>query len=87
MPQHGKTLDAEVDKRGAKTLLYLTWARQDAPDTRAALTKAYREPARDTNATVAVVGVAWEGETPTVPLDGEGWAGASPPQYSLRPDL
>jgi hypothetical protein len=60
MLQYGKTLDAEVNKQGARTLLYLTWARQDAPETQAALTKAYRELAKETKAIVAPVGLAWE---------------------------
>lgn len=60
MLRHGKALDGEVKNQGAKTLLYLTWARQDAPDTQAALTKSYRELAAETKAGVAPVGVAWE---------------------------
>jgi hypothetical protein len=60
MLEPGKALDAEVRKQGAKTLLYLTWARANAPDTQPGLTKAYRDLARETKATVVPVGVAWQ---------------------------
>lgn len=60
MLEYGRQLDATIKKQGAKTLLYLTWARQDAPDSQAALTKAYRELAGETKAVVAPVGRAWE---------------------------
>src|SRR5207249_4374877 len=42
------------------TLLYLTWGRENAPDTEAELTKAYRDLAKETKAMIAPVGVAWE---------------------------
>jgi hypothetical protein len=60
MLEYGRTLDAEAKKRGAKTLLYLTWAREDAPATQAGITKAYCDLAKETKATVAPVGLAWE---------------------------
>ena len=59
MAEFGKRLSAEAQKHGAKTLLYLTWARENTPDTQPALTKAYRELAKDTKAAVAPVGEAW----------------------------
>jgi len=60
MFEYAAKLDQEIKKQGAKTLLYLTCARQDKSDTQAALSKAYFELARELKASVAPVGVAWE---------------------------
>src|SRR5205814_7819687 len=45
---------------GAKTALYLTWARQHAPQTQQAITDAYNSIGREIGATVVPVGVAWQ---------------------------
>jgi len=56
-----RALDAEIRKAGAKTVLYHTWPRRDAPDSdRAMLDYAYHRIARDLNATVAPAGLAWQ---------------------------
>jgi len=56
-----RALDAEIRKAGAKTVLYHTWPRRDAPDSdRAMLDYAYAHIARELNATVAPVGRAWQ---------------------------
>ena len=60
MFEYASKLDEEIKKQGSKTLLYLTWARQDKPDTQAPLSKAYLELAKDLKGSVAPVGVAWE---------------------------
>lgn len=52
--------DEQIQKQGAKTLFFQTWARQDQPDNQAVLTKAYAEVAKDLKASVAPVGAAWE---------------------------
>jgi hypothetical protein len=52
--------DAEIKKYGSQTMLYLTWARQHALETQAALTQATMAIARETGALVAPVGVAWQ---------------------------
>jgi hypothetical protein len=58
--EFGRTLAADAGRRGSKVLLYLTWARQTAPDTQDKLTATYRELARATGAAVAPAGVAWQ---------------------------
>src|SRR5205814_1948693 len=43
MLEFGKKFDAEIKRQGAKTLLYLTWARQDLTGTQGNLNHSYRE--------------------------------------------
>jgi hypothetical protein len=54
-----RTLDAEVRKAGARTVLYMTWAREHLPEMHGKLTRAYREFANELGAVVAPVGLAW----------------------------
>lgn len=51
---------ADIKKVGAQPLLFITWARQNQPETQRALTDAYTRIAREVNASVAPVGVAWQ---------------------------
>jgi hypothetical protein len=60
MFDHGKKLDAEIRKQGAKTILYMTWAKQNKPDDQPAISKAYVDLARELKAQLAPVGNAWE---------------------------
>src|SRR4029077_3777053 len=46
-------------RRGAKTALYLTWSRQQAPDTQDSITRAVEEIAAEVDALVVPVGPAW----------------------------
>jgi hypothetical protein len=45
---------------GARTALYMTWARQHVPETQRAITEAYESIGSEIGATVVPVGVAWE---------------------------
>jgi hypothetical protein len=49
-----------IKKQGAKTVLFVTWARQDKPATQRLITKTYEELAKELGATTAPVGVAWQ---------------------------
>ena len=49
-----------IREQGARTVLYLTWARRDAPHTQSDLTEAVLSIAGETGALVAPVGPAWE---------------------------
>jgi hypothetical protein len=60
MIEYGKKLDAAIRKQGARTLFFMTWARQNRPETQDAITRAYQELARAVNAEVAPVGLAWQ---------------------------
>ncbi len=55
-----RLFDAEIAKNGAKTALYLTWARQHAPETQDTLTRAVEDIASQVNARVIPVGRAWQ---------------------------
>src|SRR5262249_14142423 len=46
---------------GATAVLYMTWARQHAPETQQAIADAYLGVGRETGAPVVPVGLAWQG--------------------------
>jgi hypothetical protein len=60
MIAYGEKLDEAVKRRGSKSLLYLTWARQNAPESQSELTRSYRDLAAKTSSPIAPVGLAWE---------------------------
>ena len=60
MHENIRLFDQAIKDAGAKTALYLTWARQNAPETQAALTAAYTMIAEELGALVIPVGVAWQ---------------------------
>ena len=60
MFDHGKKLDAEIKKQGAKTILYMTWALQNKPQDQAAISKAYVDLSAELKSQIAPVGNAWE---------------------------
>ena len=49
-----------ITAAGARTALYLTWARRNAPETQKALTAAYGGAAVELGATLVPVGLIWE---------------------------
>jgi len=55
-----RLFDEAVRASGARTALYLTWARRHAPETQRALTDAYTAIGAELGALVVPVGVAWE---------------------------
>jgi hypothetical protein len=55
-----RLFDAEIKKVGAKTILFLTWARHNHLEQQTVLTNAYQAIAKELKATIAPVGVAWE---------------------------
>jgi len=52
--------DSAIKASGAKTALYMTWARQHAPQTQQQITDAYTKIAKEIGATLIPAGVAWE---------------------------
>jgi hypothetical protein len=54
-----RKFDEEIDKNGAQTLLYLTWARKDAPETQTQLTSTLQDLSKKLKARIAPVGPAW----------------------------
>lgn len=59
MYDSAEILDSEIKKSGAETVLFLTWARQDAPEMQDKLTEAYINLGKKIGARVAPVGTAW----------------------------
>jgi hypothetical protein len=58
--QYARLFDAAIRKNGAKTVLFMTWARKNAPQTQVQLTNAYTAIANELHAIVAPVGLAWQ---------------------------
>jgi hypothetical protein len=49
-----------IRERGARTVLYLTWARKNAPERQKDLTAAYRSIGEEIGAIVVPAGIAWK---------------------------
>ncbi len=60
MFENSKKFDAEIRKQGSKTILYMTWAKQNAPGDQPAISKAYLDLAKEMKVRVAPVGNAWQ---------------------------
>ena len=60
MFDHGKKLDAEIKKQGAKTILHMTWAFQNKPKDQATISNAYLDLSAVLKSQVAPVGKARE---------------------------
>jgi hypothetical protein len=60
MHENVRLFDEAIKASGAKMALYLTWARQNAPDAQQAITSAYTTIGEELGATVVPVGVAWQ---------------------------
>jgi hypothetical protein len=60
MHENVRLFDAAIKSAGAKTVLYMTWARRHAPQTQQAITDAYTEIRRELGAIVVPVGLAWQ---------------------------
>jgi len=59
MEKYAKLLAAEIRKRGAKPVFFLTWAREERPHAQEELNRAYFRIADKLKATVVPVGPAW----------------------------
>jgi hypothetical protein len=60
MHENVRLFDEEIKAAGAKTTLYMTWARLSAPESQQAITDAYTDIGRELGATVVPVGRAWQ---------------------------
>lgn len=58
--QHAGLLEAEIQKIGARTVLFMTWANRQRSETQALLTETYTNLAQELDAILAPVGLAWE---------------------------
>jgi len=60
MRENIRLFDQAIKASGAKTALYLTWARQNSPETQVAITNAYLAIGEELGARIVPVGVAWQ---------------------------
>ena len=60
MHENVRLFDECIKAAGSKTALCMTWARQHAPESQAAITDAYVSIGREIGARVIPAGVAWE---------------------------
>jgi hypothetical protein len=60
MHDNVRLFDEAIKASGAKTALYLTWARLNAPQSQSAITSAYVSIGKELGATVVPAGVAWQ---------------------------
>jgi hypothetical protein len=60
MHENVRLFDTAIRVTGARTVLYLTWARRSSPENQAAITEAYTAIARELGASVIPAGVAWQ---------------------------
>lgn len=60
MHENVRLFDEAIKAAGSKTVLYMTWARRQAPESQKAITNAYTTIGRELDAIVVPVGVVWE---------------------------
>ena len=60
MHENIRLFDQEIKASGAKTALYLTWARRNVPETQKAITDAYLTIGEELGAAIVPVGIAWQ---------------------------
>jgi hypothetical protein len=78
---YARRFHAEARKRGARTLLALTWSRRQAPEAQARLSHAVLSLGRELGATVIPMGLAWQAvreQHPDIPLYVEDGSHPSP---------
>lgn len=60
MHENVRLFDEVIQAAGARTVLYMTWARATAPESQQAITDAYAAVGDELGAAVAPVGIAWQ---------------------------
>lgn len=60
MHENVQLFDEVIKAAGAKTVLYITWARRHAPESQQTITDAYVSIGNEIGATVVPVGMAWQ---------------------------
>lgn len=55
-----RDFNAVIKTTSAQTVLYMTWARQNAPETQAILSETYTQVGRELGAVVVPAGLAWQ---------------------------
>ncbi|MDZ7957204.1 MAG: hypothetical protein RMY34_04765 [Aulosira sp. DedQUE10] len=60
MYEYARLFNEEIKKANAQTVFYLTWARQNQPETQQTLNDSYMTIAQELKAIVAHVGIVWQ---------------------------
>jgi hypothetical protein len=60
MAENVRLFDAAIKAAGAKTVLYMTWARQHTPEAQPVIANAYNTIGKELGAIVVPVGLAWQ---------------------------
>jgi hypothetical protein len=60
MAENIRLFDESIKRAGSKTVLYMTWARQHAPESQKAIADAYNSIGEELGAIVVPVGLAWQ---------------------------
>lgn len=60
MYEYARLFNEEIKKINAQTVFYLTWARENRPETQQALNDSYMTIAQELKAIVAPVGIVWQ---------------------------
>ena len=60
MTENVRLFDEVIQRAGARTVLYMTWARQHSPETQQAITDVYTTIGREVGAIVVPVGSVWQ---------------------------
>jgi hypothetical protein len=60
MAENVRLFNEVIKQAGAKTVLYMTWARQHTPESQQGITDAYNSIGEELGAVVVPVGVAWQ---------------------------
>ncbi len=60
MHENVRLFDEAIRRADSKTVLYMNWARRNAPESQQAITDAYNAIGRELRATVVPVGVVWQ---------------------------
>lgn len=60
MHENVRLFDEAIKAAGAQTVLYMTWARQHAPESQETITDAYTSIGEELNAIVVPVGAVWQ---------------------------
>jgi hypothetical protein len=60
MHENIRLFDDAIRAAGAKTVLYMTWARRHSPESQQAISEAYTNIGRELGAVVVPVGTAWQ---------------------------
>ena len=60
MAENVRLFDELIKQVSSKTVLYMTWSRQNAPESQQAITNAYNSIGEEVGAIVVPVGIAWQ---------------------------